>query len=303
MSKNFAPLFIVFAAFLWSLDGVLRRSLGLSPLCIVFYEHLLGLLVLLPVLVKNRHEYKNLGAAGFWSLSWVALLGGFVGTWCYTSALAQVKYISFSVVVLLQQMQPIFAILLARFVLKEKLPPAFVGWAVLSLIGAYLISFKDLYIKWGQDGNTVKASLLALGAAFAWGSSTVFGKHMLKKVSPTTGTALRFLLTVVFILPVLLACQPCVPVYQLSMQQLGLFVAIACSAGMVSILFYYHGLRQVEAKVSTICELFFPFSAMWIDFLYYKKTFTWTQVVGCVLLLIAIYHVATQKKQHSESAA
>lgn len=300
MNKNMGAFFIVFAAFLWSLDGILRRSLALPSLCIVFYEHLLGLILLSPVLLRKWRECANLGRREVVSLAWVALMGGFIGTLCYTSALAQVNYIPFSVVVLLQQLQPVFAIALAWLVLKESLSAGFVVWSLLALVGAYLVSFRGLAISWQRDHATVKAALLALAAAFAWGSSTVFGKHMLKKVSYTLATSLRFLLTTLFILPLLLAGQSLIPLTQLSGQQIGLLVAITCSAGMVSILFYYYGLNLVEAKVSTICEMFFPFSAMLIDILYFQAVFSWTQIFGSVLLLVSIYHVAVQKKERQQ---
>src|SRR3989344_2210171 len=46
--KQFGPLFIIIAALIWSFDGVLRRSLySLPPAVIVFYEHILGAVILL----------------------------------------------------------------------------------------------------------------------------------------------------------------------------------------------------------------------------------------------------------------
>jgi drug/metabolite transporter (DMT)-like permease len=49
------------------------------------------------------------------------LFSGALGTIFYTAALGKVQYVQFSVVVLLQQLQPIWAILMASFLLKEKI--------------------------------------------------------------------------------------------------------------------------------------------------------------------------------------
>jgi len=54
------------------------------------------------------------------AIALVSLFSGALGTIFYTSALGKVNYIQFSVVVLLQQLQPIWAILAAYFLLKEK---------------------------------------------------------------------------------------------------------------------------------------------------------------------------------------
>ncbi len=57
-------LFIIAAACLWAVDGVIRRSLfTLLPLVIVFYEHLIGSILLLPLamkqLIKERLDRKS----------------------------------------------------------------------------------------------------------------------------------------------------------------------------------------------------------------------------------------------------
>ena len=296
MRYNFGPLLIILAATSWSFDGMLRRALSLPALTIVCYEHLLGLLILLPLLYRNRHECRGLASKDWLALCWVALMGGLVGTWCYTQALAQVKYISFSVVVLLQQLQPIFAILLAWAFLKEKITKSFIAWAAVAIGGAYLISFPELRVNLHQDRGALWAALLALTAAFAWGSSTVFSKHILLKLSAVTAAGLRFLLTFICICPFLWGTTgQALPPQALTWQQWAILMTMTLTVGMVALLIYYRGLKQVEAKVSTICEMFWPLSATLIDIFWYRATFSSTQVIGSFLLLTAIYQVATVK--------
>ena len=61
----------------------------------------------------------------------------------------------------------------------------FLGWALICLIGALMISFSDLQsvfnlssnVIW-QD-NAVKGYLLIAVSIFGWGAATVFGKNYL----------------------------------------------------------------------------------------------------------------------------
>ena len=63
MSNNNAPYLIILAALLWSADGLIRRYLySLPPASVVFLEHLLGLLVLLPLFLKEAKNLRNLSA-------------------------------------------------------------------------------------------------------------------------------------------------------------------------------------------------------------------------------------------------
>jgi len=112
------PLLIIIAAALWAFDGVLRRGLyTLPPLQIVFLEHLVGSILLLPFLRKI--VWQDFGKV--WrEMLLVIILSGLLGTLLFTAALQQVFFISFSVVFLLQKLQPLFAIASAKILLSEK---------------------------------------------------------------------------------------------------------------------------------------------------------------------------------------
>ena len=131
------PILIVLAAALWALDGIIRRSLyHLSPVVIVFYEHLIGSLILLPIVVQTLKKEKLTGKVLF-NASIVALLGGLLGTLFITSALIKVHFIAFSVVFLIQKLQPLFAAGSAHLLLGEKLTPQYIKWAILALTAAF----------------------------------------------------------------------------------------------------------------------------------------------------------------------
>lgn len=306
MKINVGVICILFAAFLWSLDGLLRRSLySLPPLVVIFYEHLFGAMVLCPILFKAKPELRQLTKKEMLSVVMIVLLGGVAGTCCYTAALAQIHYIRYSVVVLLQQLQPIFAILLAWFLLKEHLSRRFVFWAGIALAGAYLVSFRDLSVNFATGSGTVTAALLGVGAALAWGSSTVFGKHVLHKLRPSTATAVTFALVPLFTIPFLLVFQQFHCIFTVTSSQLLTLLAITFSTGMVAMTIFYYGLKRVDVKVAAICKLFWPLSALGIDiaFRLSQEDFSATQMMGALLLLIAIYFVSTIPAANPKSAA
>ena len=94
----------------------------------------------------------------------------------------------------MQKFQPIFAISLASIILKEHITKRFLILALSAIVGGYLITFgNNSMADW--DDKTIIAALLALLAAFSWGSSTVLGKHALKQISFMTLTSLRLSIT------------------------------------------------------------------------------------------------------------
>lgn len=290
-------VFIILAALLWSFDGILRRSVyTLPPAVIVFYEHILGAIILLPIFLKFLPELKKMGRKEWISIILVSLFSGALGTIFYTKALGMVQYIQFSVVVLLQQLQPIWAILGARIILKEKISKDFIKWATLGIIAAYLITFKDLKINFLTGSGHIIAGLLALSAGFMWAVSTSFSKIVLNKVSFWTTTFLRFVLAPIFALMFIIGQNQVSSLFQVNSQQWITLIAITFSTGMVALVIYYFGLRKTPARVSTICELTWPASAIFIDYFLYKQTLSVTQILGVILLLISIYHVTKFRK-------
>ena len=171
---------VICAALLWSVDGVLRQDLhSISSLVIVSIEHLLGALIFLPFLFRSTSKIKRLDRKGWISIFWVSICGGLLGTYFYTKALGYVNYIDLSVVVLIQKLQPLFAISLASIVLRERVSKSFIFLASTAILGGYLTTFGNKPLLF-LDNKSIIASLFALLASFYWSSSTVLRKAALK---------------------------------------------------------------------------------------------------------------------------
>ncbi len=293
------PVFVAIGAILWALDGILRRSLfALPPIIIVFYEHLIGSIILLPVLWKKfgteKFSQKSLLIA-----SSIALFSGLLGTLWFTTALTKVNFISFSVVFLLQKLQPIFATTAAVILLKEKVNKNYIYWAGLAMVAAFFVTFKNGFINLSTGEGTVTAALYALGAAFAWGSSTALSKLLLREHSTEMTTGLRFVLTTIFSFIAILFFSDINAIFTVTASQLMRFGIIALSTGMVAVYIYYKGLQMTQAKITTIIELIFPMLAVTIDAFVYKSFLAPSQVAAALVLLFAIYK-ASQLNTKSE---
>lgn len=288
---SLGPVLIVSAAVLWALDGVIRRSLfTLPPINIVYYEHLIGLVILapffLPWLLRTKLKARVWGLTAI-----IGLLSGVLGTLFFTTALLKVGFIAFSVVFLLQKLQPIFAVTAAKLILKEKVTHHYLKWAVLAFVAAYFVTFQNGVVNFDTGSGTVVAALFALGAAFAWGTSTVFSKLLLKEVNHTQATGLRFLATTIFALIGVFVLGSTVDFSAVTVSQWGRLVLISLSTGMVALWIYYKGLRKTEAKISTILELVFPLLAVIIDAVLYKTVLAPTQYFAAAVLMYAVYRV------------
>ena len=279
---------VICAALLWSVDGILRQDLhSISSLVIVAIEHLLGALIFLPFLFRSNSKIKRLDRKGWGSIFWVSICGGLLGTYFYTKALGYVNYIDLSVVVLIQKLQPLFAISLASIVLREKVSKSFIFLASTAILGGYLTTFGNkpfLFL----DNKSIIASLFALLASFCWGSSTVLGKAALKQIPFELMTCTRLIVTGTVALLIITSSGNISDLYSLSIKNYKTIIVIVFTSGSIALSIYYYGLQNLTASHTTIYELVWPLSAVLIDWLIRGKTLSLAQMIGAIILVSSI---------------
>lgn len=314
-------IFIVLAAILWSLDGILRYQLrsSLPAINIVFFEHFFGLILLLPIFWIKRLEISSLTNKDWVVAALIGLFPSVLGTLFYTSALGQIMFAPFSIIVLIQQLQPIWAISGAKLILKEKITLRFLGLTAVALFGAFLLSFRDLKVNFDFSNQTFLAAIFALLASIFWGLSSVFSKTLLNKYSFLTTTALRFLFGTIFAFLLVfilsfsfdtLGSFLAFPLglkeisFNLTIDQFWQLVVVVCLTGLGPMLIYYFGLKRTDAKASSIYELAWPISALLIDIFYNLQTkqfgyrpevFSVTQILGMFILVITMIFITKEK--------
>ena len=303
--KKLAPFFVILAASLWAVDGIVLRPVlfSLPVTLVVFVESTIVAILLTPFMLKYFSDIKMLESKDWLAFVGVALFGGAIGTMAITKALFYVDYVNLSIVVLIQKLQPVFAISLAAFFLKEKPPREFFLWAGLAIIGAYFMTFGLHIPVISASDKTTIAALFALLAAVSFGSSTVLSKRALKNTSYELGTYLRFAITSLIMLIIVLASGTINKIGNISGTQISIFLLIAFTTGGPAIFLYYFGLKRISASVASICELAFPLTAVILEFILRHNILGPVQWVGAIVLLGSILRVTNIRafQQNSEA--
>lgn len=295
---------VVAAALLWSVDGLLRRHLYTLPApVIVFWEHTIGFIVLLPVILFSLKSFKALTRRQWLAITGVALLSGATATILYTAALGRIQYIPFSVVVLLQQLNPVFAISTSAALLREPLTKRFCALSVVALAAGYFVTFPHLSVDFGTGHGTLIAALFAVGAAAGWGSSTAFSKYALEGTSSLHITAARYGITPFFAMAFVILSGSTHALGSMTLNQFFYLLAITFSTGLIAVLIYYFGLKRVLASRSAILELAWPASSVAVGYLWLHQGLTGTQAIAALVLSGAIYLIARDTRQPESAEA
>jgi len=270
---------------------------------VVFVLHALPFIGMQFLLYREYSKFKALTRGDLFYFFLIALFGGAIGTLAIVKALFLVQFKHLTVVALLQKLQPVFAILLARILLGERLGRRFIFWAVVALTGGYFLTFETHLPVTVNSGNMLPAAGYALLAAFSFGSSTVFGKRVLSKVDFKTALFFRYGLTTLIMLVIVTLGGKFDQLAATTPTNWLFFVIIGLTTGSGAILLYYVGLRYIQANLATMCELCFPISTVVFDYVINGNVLSPIQWISAICMLMAIYRMSANQAADAEACS
>ena len=262
---RFSVVLVAVAATMWAADTYFRAQLigHLTPSQIVVIEDALVSLFLVAFLLRGLPEMRRLDRRGWLAVGLIAVGPQAVATILFTTSFS---YRHFAETFVLQQTQPLIAILLAWIILGERRRPWFWPAAALAIVGVYMVVFaQNLAAPFSdlQHGR-LEAGLYALGAAALWASGTVLGRFVLGKLSFPTTTALRFTLALPVLVLVVLVQNGLPGFSHYHAGDAFPFLGIALIPGLFALLLYYRALASTPATLATIAEMAYPVAATFI---------------------------------------
>lgn len=274
-------LLVAGGAALWGTDPLFRFGLALTlpAPTIVLAEQVI------PLLFVGHLVWRGLrtATATFRAQDWLAVVlvgagASALATLMFTQAFV---YGSPTTPVLLQQLQPLFAVAGARLLLGERLHQRYWAFLVAALLGAFLVAFPDpaqLSVSGGL------AAVLSVSAACLWGLGTVMGRRLAALLPFPELTALRLFFGALAAGAVV-AITGTAHVYgHLNPRSALSLVLLALVPGLLSLLIYYRGLRGTPAASATLGELAFPLTAVLVAYVALHSALSGSQWLGVFLL-------------------
>jgi drug/metabolite transporter (DMT)-like permease len=275
---------VALAAATWGSDGLLRGKLALELPAgtVVMVEHAILVLVTLPLLVKVWPHLRELTARDWISLVLIGAGASALATVLFTQAFV---YGDPNTPLLLQKLQPLFAIGGATLLLRERILPRFLLYLVFALVGAYLITFPE---PTNVSVSALAPALLSLAAAGLWGFGTVLGRHLTTKIQFAELTALRFAIGLPATIAIVFVQDRGAALASIGGREIGALLLLALVPGLFALLLYYRGLRETPASAATLAELAFPISAITINYFAFDAVLVSTQWIGVAVLSATI---------------
>jgi drug/metabolite transporter (DMT)-like permease len=282
MRRSLGVSLVAFAAALWGFDQWIRASLSgaTTAATIVFGEHVVLVLLTLPFAFGAVAAVVRLGWRHVLAAVAIGAGASAVATILFTEALF--AHNDFVTPVVLQKVQPVFAVLGAMAVLGERPRYRFVAYLAVALVGTWLMGVPDPF---HPKAHGLATMSYALGAALLWALGTVFGRYLARDMRFEHVTTLRF----VFGLPASAIALLVLGSPAFSSWHNTFWIAVlALVTGFAAMFIYYFGLRSTPAVAATIAELAFPITAVLIGYFKFGQTLTGWQWGGVALTTVVV---------------
>ena len=300
---SYGPWLVGLGAALWGTESAWRIPLNnlFDAQVIVFWEHVLILLMFLPILIPQLGELRKIDAPTWGYLLFSGFAGSAVGTIFFTLAL---KNGNPTVVNVILNIQPVISTLGAFLLFGDRLTPRFFLYASIAIVAGIFLSVEHpalIGVSFAQAGLNLGTGY-ALVCALFWGLSTVAGRGVMTGMPLRLAASLRIVVGLVCMTFILLiygklqgpALWPVAAQAHAGTAIVALILLASISGG-IPLLIYFEGLRLTRASTAGYFEMMQTLAAVCITWGFFHATLHPHQIVAAIVLMAAV--VMVQKAQ------
>jgi len=301
----YGPWLVGLGAALWGTESAWRIPLNelFDARVIVFWEHVLILIMFLPILILHLHEVRRIRARTWGYLLFSGFSGSAVGTIFFTLAL---KYGNPTVVNVILNVQPVISTIGAFLLFGDRLARRFSFYAGIAIIAGVFVSVAHpslIGVSFERAGLNVGTGY-ALVCALFWGLSTIAGRGVMIGMSLRLASSMRIVVGLTCMTLILLAYGKLngASLWPLAAQThpakaIFLLFFLASISGGIPLLIYFQGLRLTRASTAGYFEMMQTLAAVCITWGVFHASLHLHQVMAAIVLIVAVamvHHVQQQ---------
>lgn len=269
---------------------LVRHYITLSSPIVAFFRGLMGTLLLLVVMLVTHHRFDREAVRA--NLCRILLSGVLLG-FNWIALFESFRFTTVSVATLCDNFAPIFVVLVAPLIFKEKLTKDKIICVVVAAIGILFVSGFLGEVEIGSP----KGVFLSLCSAVLYGTIIILNKTIVG-VPAYDKTVLRLGACATALFPYILLTE------ELSAIQLnGFGLAMLITAGVVhtgiAYALYFGSMDGMKAQTIALMSYIGPSVSLLVSTLLLKEPMTWLQGVGAVFILGAAFFSGRDSSQPS----
>ena len=289
MDERKARLQLIFTMLLFGTIGTLSRFIDMPSSVIALGRAFFSVLTIILILAFRRQKLdwddikRNIGwltlSSVFMCCNWVCQFEAF-------------KYTTIAVSTLCYYMQPVFYILAAAIVIKEKLSPRKLVCVAVAFCGMIFVSG---VLQTGFHISELKGVLFGIAGGFFYAMVVLINKYM-KDISPVNTTIMQMALVSLIMLPYSAATGGLAAARVTTVGIICLIVLGALHTGIAYII-YFDAVNKLSAQTVGILSYIDPVEAVLLSAFFLKEPLTIWTIIGAVMILgaTAVSELGTDK--------
>ena len=289
MDERKARLQLIFTMLLFGTIGTLSRFIDMPSSVIALGRAFFSVLTIILILALRRQKLdwddikRNIGwltlSSVFMCCNWVCQFEAF-------------KYTTIAVSTLCYYMQPVFYILAAAIVIKEKLSPRKLVCVAVAFCGMIFVSG---VLQTGFHISELKGVLFGIAGGFFYAMVVLINKYM-KDISPVNTTIMQMALVSLIMLPYSAATGGLAAARVTTVGIICLIVLGALHTGIAYII-YFDEVNKLSAQTVGILSYIDPVEAVLLSAFFLKEPLTIWTIIGAIMILgaTAVSELGTDK--------
>lgn len=278
MEERKARLQLIGTMMLFGTIGTLTRFIDMPSSVIALGRAFFSVLTIVILVLGLRGEKLDREAIrrniGWLTLSSLCMCGNWV---CQFEAF---KYTTIATATLCYYMQPVFYILAAAIVLKEKLSPKKTACVAVAFCGMVLVSG---VLQTGFQPAELKGALFGVAGGFFYAMVVLINKYM-KDISPVNTTMMQMALVTVMMLPYTAATGGFSAAHFTAIGIILLIILGAVHTG-IGYIIYFDAVNKLPAQTVGILSYIDPVEAVLLSVIFLHEPMSIPAVIGAVMIL------------------
>ena len=292
-TARYGPWLVALGAALWGTESAWRIPLNdlFDSEVIVFWEHVLILILFLPLLFRRLSDLPKIDSWTWGYLIFSGFAGSAVGTVFFTLAL---KSGNPTVVNVILNIQPVFSTIGACLLFGDRLARRFFLYASLAILAGIILSVEHpiLIGSFFLTTGVNRGVTFALVCALCWGLSTVAGRGIMTDLSLSLAASLRIVVGLVCMTLVLLIGRKLTltSLWPAGAQAhagtaIAALILLATISGGIPLLIYFEGLRLTRASTAGYFEMMQTLAGVCITWGFFHAALLPHQVIAGLVLI------------------
>lgn len=303
MNKKFGAAFVIAAGVFWGIISIFVKKLeafGFSSAEIGFSRVLVSAFLMLILLLLYDRRLLRFRLRDVWMFVGTGIVSVTLFCTCYFTTMITAGA---SVAVSLLYTSPVFIMLGAAILFREKITGRKIIGIVLTVLGVVFVS--------GMVGDNAKMSfsslLIGIGAGFFYALYSIFGRYATNRYHPFTVTFYTFVFST---LGFLVIAKPWTIVQKIAAlpggkdqaEALGVTVLSAFLCSLLPYLFYTLGLKSLDTTVAGILVAVEPLVGSVIGIALFREDAGIVKILGILLILSSIVLLSLPAKGEKTTA-